>query len=79
MNRLQSSSPVPDRENRCGCGQLLAVLGSQGVEIKCRRCKSLRTISLEDLARFLTKDKEPSSSDPSGQGTDAGLPACPCR
>jgi phage FluMu protein Com len=76
----KNAFPAADQENRCGCGQLLAILGSQGVEIKCRRCKTLRTISLQELVRFLKKDKEPLSSDPSGQGTAADLSAaCSCH
>ncbi|WP_454064477.1 hypothetical protein [Candidatus Nitrospira salsa] len=37
-------------EARCECGQLVAKLGSQGVELKCKRCKRLVSISFSDLA-----------------------------
>jgi len=44
-----SSSTASDQtrsggEMRCGCGNLLARLVPQGVELKCRRCK--RTVVL---------------------------------
>ncbi|OGR83764.1 MAG: hypothetical protein A2902_02875 [Elusimicrobia bacterium RIFCSPLOWO2_01_FULL_64_13] len=44
------------RESRCSCGHLLAILEKDGVEIKCRRCKRLMKIFLED--------RGPSSPDP---------------
>ena len=34
----------PQGEMRCGCGNLLARLVPEGVELKCRRCK--RTVVL---------------------------------
>lgn len=32
------------QENRCLCGQLLAKLRPEGVEVKCKRCKRLLLI-----------------------------------
>jgi len=46
--------PAPDREAcdpdglRCHCGSLLARLVEGGVELKCRRCKRVVVIPLED-------------------------------
>lgn len=34
-------STEPQRETRCECGQLVAKLLPQGVELKCKRCKRL--------------------------------------
>lgn len=53
-------------EQRCGCGQLLALAVSNGVEIKCKRCKRFHVISWQELSIFL-KDKGPLSPDPTGQ------------
>ena len=36
-----------DREHRCQCGNLLARLGPNGVELKCRRCKRIVIIPWE--------------------------------
>ena len=35
----------------CACGALVAVLTSEGVEIKCRRCKRIVFIPLTDLRK----------------------------
>ena len=34
-------STEPQRETRCECGQLVAKLRPEGVELKCKRCKRL--------------------------------------
>lgn len=36
-------------EARCGCGQLLAKLREANLEIKCKRCKRIVTISFNKL------------------------------
>lgn len=59
----------PLRELRSHCGNLLGILNDMGIEIKCRRCKRIETVSLKDLFQFY-KDKEPSSSDPSSAIND---------
>ncbi|HAG52032.1 MAG: hypothetical protein A2X87_06235 [Deltaproteobacteria bacterium GWC2_42_51] len=33
-------------ELRCGCGSLIARVNRNGIEIKCRRCKSIKFIPL---------------------------------
>ena len=68
LMRLNLSFPMADREQRCCCGQLLAVVSAEGIEIKCRRCKAVRTIPMDAVAPFF-KDKEPLSSDPTGRRT----------
>lgn len=39
-----------DAEVRCGCGSLLARIVDGAVELKCRRCKHVWRIALEDGA-----------------------------
>jgi len=47
----ENASSQEFSEARCECGQLVAKLGSQGVELKCKRCKRLVSISFSDLAQ----------------------------
>jgi phage FluMu protein Com len=35
---------------RCGCGSLLARLRPDGVELKCRRCKRVVTLTFAELS-----------------------------
>lgn len=42
------SSTRPSHESRCLCGNLLARLRADGVELKCRRCKRIVVIPWED-------------------------------
>jgi hypothetical protein len=45
MNSISSlPSPVDPQESRCRCGNLLARLRPEGVELKCRRCKRVIVI-----------------------------------
>lgn len=41
---------IPDdsagRELRCGCGNLIARILDEGIELKCRRCKRITIIPL---------------------------------
>lgn len=37
-------------ECRCGCGSLLARLRPDGVELKCRRCKRVVTLTFAELS-----------------------------
>lgn len=36
-----------ERDHRCGCGQLLARLTERGVEIKCKRCRTVQVLPLD--------------------------------
>ncbi len=38
-------------EARCECGQLVAKLGVESVELKCKRCKRLVSIPFSTLSR----------------------------
>ena len=41
-------SPPSSGDCRCHCGNLLARLVADGVELKCRRCKRTHVIALEE-------------------------------
>ena len=42
---------APLQEARCECGQLIAKLRKDGVELKCKRCKRIVLIPFESLER----------------------------
>lgn len=45
---------------RCGCGALLARVVREGLEIKCRKCKTIVLISHDELAgMYRSLDLEP--------------------
>lgn len=79
---------IAEEEKRCACGQLLAILSEQGIELKCKRCKRLHMVTAENLVSFFnlvrnsksngTKDREPLSSDPSLALARASSP-CQCN
>lgn len=48
---------------RCECGNLVAKLTESSVEVKCRRCKRIRTIALETLALRYGSRKNPGSGE----------------
>ena len=62
MGRNPGSSKVPPRppnrmvphgdQCRCSCGSLLARVIAEGLELKCRKCKSLVLISHDELVRM---------------------------
>lgn len=43
--------PSPAHEARCECGQLVAKLRGDGVELKCKRCKRIVVIPFESMER----------------------------
>lgn len=43
--------PSPAQEARCECGQLIAKLRRNGVELKCKRCKRIVFIPFESMER----------------------------
>ena len=45
-NSMNSTKPVPTERTdaRCECGQLIAKLRNNGVELKCKRCKRIVVI-----------------------------------
>ena len=38
-------------DERCECGNLLAKISKEAVEIKCRRCKRIHVIPIERLCK----------------------------
>ncbi len=57
-NSMNSTNPgaTERTEARCECGQLIAKLRSDGVELKCKRCKRIVLIpfaTMEDAAGVL--------------------------
>jgi phage FluMu protein Com len=45
---MPSTSHACDVDARCECGSLLARITARGVELKCRRCKRIVVIPLDD-------------------------------
>jgi phage FluMu protein Com len=43
-------------EYRCLCGSLLAKITSQGIELKCRKCKRLQIIPRSRIIRTLKQE-----------------------
>lgn len=37
-------------ELRCSCGNLMAAITEEGIELKCRRCKRRRLMPLKEIA-----------------------------
>ena len=46
-NRAQH---IPQSETRCECGQLIAKVCGQGLELKCKRCKRIVVIPFSSIA-----------------------------
>ena len=44
MNIIRGERLVLDRETRCECGQLIAKVQMDGLQLKCKRCKRIVTI-----------------------------------
>ena len=42
---------------RCACGSMLARVVREGLELKCRKCKSLVLITHEELVRMYQEQK----------------------
>jgi len=64
MDTFRKESPAPDRETRCECGQLIAKMQMDGIQLKCKRCKRIVTIpfaSIEGWALPSLSDKMPAA------------------
>ena len=53
------SRPVPEMlaatpETRCECGQLIAKVRGQGLELKCKRCKRIVVIPFSSIEGWST-------------------------
>jgi len=56
---MASMSPSIDHstdcdETRCECGQLMAKVRKQGLELKCKRCKRIVVIPLSSIKGWST-------------------------
>jgi len=47
--RTFKPDPCPDNETRCECGQLIAKVRGQGIELKCKRCKRIVVIPFSSI------------------------------
>ena len=47
----ENELPASPHEARCECGQLIAKLRKDGVELKCKRCKRIVLIPFESIER----------------------------
>jgi hypothetical protein len=61
MPNVNPLPAVEDRqtEARCHCGQLVAKLRREGIELKCKRCKRIVLIPFESIQHW---DSLPSSA-----------------
>jgi hypothetical protein len=44
-----ATSPLPSEEVRCHCGQLIARIVEEGLELKCKRCRRILVIPLSAI------------------------------
>ncbi|NGZ02897.1 MAG: hypothetical protein CV090_07600 [Nitrospira sp. WS238] len=55
---IASKAPMPPpcqgSETRCECGQLIAKVGGQGLELKCKRCKRIVVIPFTSIEGWNT-------------------------
>ena len=51
MTSHNNTTPVlcQDSETRCECGQLIAKVRGQGIELKCKRCKRIVVIPFTSI------------------------------
>ncbi len=54
MPNVNSLPAVEDRQSeaRCHCGQLMAKLRREGIELKCKRCKRIVLIPFESIQNW---------------------------
>ena len=51
MIRCGDQAVIPE-QYRCECGNLLAKMASEGIEVKCRRCKRIVLIRFADIEGY---------------------------
>ncbi len=49
ISQTESTTCSPDNETRCECGQLIAKVRGQGLELKCKRCKRIVVIPFSSI------------------------------
>ncbi len=47
--KTSSLEPCSTLETRCACGQLIAKVCGQGLELKCKRCKRIVVIPFSSI------------------------------
>ena len=47
--KAEGPQAAAERETRCECGQLIAKLQQDGIELKCKRCKRIVMIPLASI------------------------------
>lgn len=47
--RTPSLPSCPSQETRCECGQLIAKVCGDGIELKCKRCKRIVVIPFSSI------------------------------
>jgi phage FluMu protein Com len=53
-NQVLPNSPTHPGETRCECGQLIAKVRGQGLELKCKRCKRIVFIPFSSIEGWST-------------------------
>ncbi len=59
--KTSTDSACRDRETRCECGQLIAKVRGQGLELKCKRCKRIIVIPFSAIEGWTGVAPEPLS------------------
>lgn len=49
MTKSSAQSRYGSQETRCECGQLIAKMCGQGIELKCKRCKRIVIIPFSSI------------------------------
>jgi hypothetical protein len=49
ITKAPSMEPCQTLETRCECGQLIAKVRGQGLELKCKRCKRIVVIPFSSI------------------------------
>lgn len=52
--RAAQSDTSHSNETRCECGQLIAKVRGQGIELKCKRCKRIVVIPFSSIEGWST-------------------------
>lgn len=47
--KVSNSETCQNNETRCECGQLIAKVRGQGIELKCKRCKRIVVIPFSSI------------------------------
>jgi phage FluMu protein Com len=67
--KLGARRDAADQEARCECGQLIAKLQQDGIELKCKRCKRIVTISFASIEGWTVPSPSVGSPDKKASAT----------